>query len=57
MTAYRVGVTCPSCGRDVTHITAGQPVAGTRATTIAACGPCRRRWQVTVTLRALGTSS
>lgn len=53
MTAYRLGVTCPSCGRDVTHITAGQPVAGTRATTIAACWPCRRRWQVTVTLRAL----
>lgn len=51
MTRYTVELTCPQCGSDLEHVTAGQPVCGTEVTAMARCPACRAQVRLSVFLR------
>lgn len=47
-------LTCPRCGGDLATVTVGEPFAGTCATTVVECPPCRQQYSIIATLRPLG---
>lgn len=44
---YTLALTCPRCGHDVTHVTAGT-TNGTSTRAVAQCEPCRDEWLIEV---------
>lgn len=50
--AYCFRLTCTRCGGELRHTAYGRPQAGTWATAIARCVPCRTDYTVTATLRS-----
>ena len=57
LAGYHVPLACPSCGGRLEHVTVSRPVAGTEASAIAHCAPCRTGYQVLVHLRPLRTDA
>jgi hypothetical protein len=57
LAGYHVPLACPSCGGRLEHVTASRPIAGTEASAIAHCAPCRTGYQVLVHLRPLRTEA
>lgn len=51
MTGYTLGLTCPRCGADVEHVTAGRVIGGRETSAIVRCPQCKpsvAEWQVIV---------
>lgn len=53
---YTLSLTCPRCGADVTHVTAGT-TSGTSTRSIAHCDPCRDEWLIEVRASSLKSAA